>query len=353
MNEHTLSHASRPTARIPRRLATSLSLVVAVACAGCTEASQPPDVAAAEDAGSDERGPSDRTDQLTSLATCFTTGMDEIGDNDVGKAKSRFAGCYTKDAASEVTFPNGTKAPFVGADAWADFIDGFFHQSKGYVRTQHLAGNVRVEEPASGRADVSFDMNALHVFPNGLYDQGHGRVRISAARHADGSWRIVSLSLKILQFNTIGDERAPLAAVVSCASAGLDAAAEQDVARAKARLATCFAPDAAISWATVAGQTAQLVGPAAFAEAALGGFAGCTAAQLESGEPDIVVTSGTEATLRSALTWRCRTAAGAVESRHMRVVDTVRRPGPADSTQPYTWTITKRVVTPTVHTVTP
>ncbi len=288
--------------------------------------------------------------QVADLVSCFTEGMDDIGMNNVAAAKKRFARCFVPNASFTATFPNGNKAPSTGSDAWADFIDGFFHKQKGYVRTQHLAGNVRVTESGlqSGKTEAAFEMNAVHVFPSGLIDQGNGRIHLSLARGSDGTWSIRELALTIVHFNTLGDERLQLAAVSTCATAGIDLAAAQDVTRATARLAQCFSPEASI-----ANGTNTVTGPDAYAAAEQMLASSCTVAQTEAGSTDIVVSSPTEATLSSVLTWRCQLAAGGVQTRHARVVDSVHRPGPADSTQPYGWMIVKRIVTPTIQYATP
>jgi hypothetical protein len=141
--------------------------------------------------------------EITDLAYCYAAGTDAIGAGDVALGQQIYAGCFTPDARIEASFPgadpNGpADLTAFGAAAWGDIVEGVF-DSSGYVATQHLISNVRIDIDGNSASMISY-LHATHVLdPAGSIAVANGHYVDQVVRTPQG-WRIAARRLHLIDF---------------------------------------------------------------------------------------------------------------------------------------------------------
>lgn len=104
-------------------------------------------------------------------------------------------------------FPDTAPTPFVGPDAWAEFVNGVF-RGNGYNFTQHMLSNINVTITGD-KARLTAYLNASHV-RSGTGIGGVSRCVAVAngtysmyARRINGRWLATRLDLTLITFNPV------------------------------------------------------------------------------------------------------------------------------------------------------
>ncbi|MDC0740487.1 nuclear transport factor 2 family protein [Polyangium mundeleinium] len=145
--------------------------------------------------------------EIAKLPVCYALGTDAIGRGDLQAGKNIYAPCFKSDTELAVYFP-GT--PFtgppsstaVGANAWADFVEGVFTTS-GYTSTQHLIGSIDINVIDEDEATMTSYLHATHVLPDGTIDVANGTYEDEVIR-VNGAWKIKRRTLKLITFLNLG-----------------------------------------------------------------------------------------------------------------------------------------------------
>lgn len=175
------------------------ALALTVVCAGLYSFA-----AESKKGGSDAVGQrlADRA-EIADLGHCYAEGTDAIGRGDLVGGKQIYAGCFTHNAVIKAWFPgadpNGPPGlQAVGTAAWADAVEGVF-TGNGYIATQHLLGNVRIDLDGNS-GEMSSYLSATHVIdPSGSVELAHGTYVDQVVRTPHG-WRIASRKLYLIDF---------------------------------------------------------------------------------------------------------------------------------------------------------
>jgi len=170
---------------------------------------------------------SDR-EQIADLMYCYARGTDAIGDSTTN-ADPRAAGlaiyrpCFAPDAEFRAwfpqqpfdsqTFPNPdafpttAPTPFVGPEAWADFVNTVF-RGNGYTFTQHMISNVDVDVQGT-RGLLTAYLNASHVIsgstiggPSRCVAVANGTYSLAVEKRR-GRWVVTRLDLTLITFNPV------------------------------------------------------------------------------------------------------------------------------------------------------
>lgn len=145
---------------------------------------------------------SDRA-EIADLAYCYAAGTDAIGAGDLALGKQIYAGCFTPNAKIEASFPgadpNGPADLIAhGAAAWGDIVEGVF-DSSGYVATQHVMSNIRIDIDGNSASMISY-LHATHVLdPDGSVAVANGHY-VDQVVHTPQGWRISARRLYLISF---------------------------------------------------------------------------------------------------------------------------------------------------------
>jgi len=140
--------------------------------------------------------------EIEELTYCYAEATDAIGRGQVEVGRALYEKCFTPDAVIGVYFPtddpNGPPGLTSGPSAWADIVDDVFTTS-GYLATQHLMGNVRIDIQGK-TATMSTYLNATHVIdPQGAIDLANGTYEDVVVRTPKG-WKIAKRTLRLITF---------------------------------------------------------------------------------------------------------------------------------------------------------
>ncbi len=141
--------------------------------------------------------------EIADLSYCYAAGTDAIGAGDLALGKQIYAGCFTANARIEASFPgadpNGpADLTAFGASAWGDIVEGVF-TSSGYVATQHLISNIRIDLDGNSGSMIS-SLHATHVLdPDGSIAVANGHYVDQVVRTPQG-WRIAARRLYLISF---------------------------------------------------------------------------------------------------------------------------------------------------------
>ena len=146
--------------------------------------------------------------EIAKLPLCYARATDAIGRGNVAQGKAIYSTCFTHNAVLAVYNPgtdfNGPPTyTTVGTNSWADFAKATFDAS-GYVATQHLMANIDVQVNGNNTGTVTVYLHATHVLPDGTIDVANGTYTDEVVR-VNGTWRIKSLTLKIIDFPHLGE----------------------------------------------------------------------------------------------------------------------------------------------------
>lgn len=141
--------------------------------------------------------------EIEDLEYCYAAGTDAIGRGDLAEGKQIYAKCFTPNAPIVITAAgaNPDDPPAVSvpsAEAWADLIDELFTDA-GYVSTQHLISNVRIDIlPGGLKAKITSYLSATHVYdPLSSIQVAHGTY------HSEAIWTPYGWKLSKRTFNTL------------------------------------------------------------------------------------------------------------------------------------------------------
>ncbi|MDI1428500.1 nuclear transport factor 2 family protein [Polyangium sorediatum] len=145
--------------------------------------------------------------EIAKLPVCYALGTDAIGRGDLQAGKNIYAPCFKSDAELAVYFPgtpfNGPpSSTAIGANAWADFVEGVFTTS-GYTSTQHLIGSIDINVIDEDEATMTSYLHATHVLPDGTIDVANGTYEDEVIR-VNGTWKIKRRTLKLITFLNLG-----------------------------------------------------------------------------------------------------------------------------------------------------
>ncbi|MDC0723297.1 nuclear transport factor 2 family protein [Nannocystis bainbridge] len=152
-----------------------------------------------EDAG---KRLSDRA-EIVDLGYCYAEATDAIGRGDFATGKETYKECFTANANIAAYFPgsdpNGPPGvAAIGPVAWANAVKGVFDGS-GYVSTQHLVSNVRIDLDGNTGTVTSY-LHATHVIdPDGAIEVANGTYYDTVVRTPQG-WRISKRKLVLIDF---------------------------------------------------------------------------------------------------------------------------------------------------------
>lgn len=141
--------------------------------------------------------------EIADLANCYAAGTDAIGAGDLALGKQIYAGCFTPDAKIEASFPgNDPNGPAdliaYGGAAWGDIVEGVF-DSSGYVATQHVMSNIRIDLDGNSASMISY-LHATHVLdPAGSIEVANGHY-VDQIVHTSQGWRIAARRLYLINF---------------------------------------------------------------------------------------------------------------------------------------------------------
>lgn len=143
--------------------------------------------------------------EIEQLEYCYAAGTDAIGRGDLETGKQIYSKCFTPNAPVVIWAAGTDKSdpPVVSvpsAQAWADYIDELFADS-GYVSTQHLISNVRVNIlPGGKKAKITSYLIATHVYdPLGSVQVAHGTYENEAVLTPSG-WKLSKRTFQTLAF---------------------------------------------------------------------------------------------------------------------------------------------------------
>lgn len=174
-------------------------MAIAVTCLAVLTVAPTADAKKNNDAG---QRLSDRA-EIAELGYCYAEGTDAIGRGELAAGKQIYKDCFTSNAVIAAYFPgedpNGPPGlSTVGTNAWAVAVDGVF-TGNGYIATQHLIGNVRIELNGNTGTMTSY-LSATHVIdPAGAVDLAHGTYVDTVVRTPQG-WRISKRTLYLIDF---------------------------------------------------------------------------------------------------------------------------------------------------------
>jgi hypothetical protein len=175
------------------------TLVLAATCLGVTAVVPTADAKKGSEAG---KRLADRA-EIAELTHCYAEATDAIGRGDLAAGKQIYKPCFTADAVIGAYFPGADHSvppglSTVGTDAWADVVDGVFTDA-GYIATQHLIGNIRIELDGDTGTMTSY-LSATHVIdPAGAVVLAHGTYVDTVVRTPQG-WRISKRTLYLISF---------------------------------------------------------------------------------------------------------------------------------------------------------
>lgn len=141
--------------------------------------------------------------EIAELGYCYAEGTDAIGRGGLAAGKQIYKDCFTNNAVISAYFPgddpNGPPGlSAVGSDAWAVAVHSVF-TNNGYIATQHLIGNVRIQLDGNNATMTSY-LSATHVIdPSGAVELAHGTYVDTVVRTPQG-WRISKRTLYLLDF---------------------------------------------------------------------------------------------------------------------------------------------------------
>lgn len=175
-----------------------------------------------------QRGPANDRDEIADLMYCYGRGTDAIGDSTtntdpLAAGQAIYRKCFTPNAQFRAwfpqqpfdhqafpnpdAFPDTAPTPFVGPDAWAEFVNGVF-RGNGYNFTQHMLSNINVTITGD-KARLTAYLNASHV-RSGTGIGGVSRCVAVAngtysmyARRSNGKWLATRLDLTLITFNPV------------------------------------------------------------------------------------------------------------------------------------------------------
>ncbi|WP_437490478.1 nuclear transport factor 2 family protein [Sorangium sp. So ce1014] len=143
--------------------------------------------------------------EIEQLEYCYAAGTDAIGRGDLATGKQIYAKCFAPDAPVVIWEAGAAPGdpPVISvpsAAAWADLIDVLFADS-GYVGTQHLISNVRVDIlPGGHRAKITSYLIATHVYdPVSSAHIAYGTYENEAVRTPSG-WKLSKRTFRTLSF---------------------------------------------------------------------------------------------------------------------------------------------------------
>lgn len=143
--------------------------------------------------------------EIEDLEYCYAAGTDAIGRGDFAEGKQIYSKCFTPNAPIVITAagagPNDPPAVSLpSAQAWADFLIDYF-PSLGYVGTQHLISNIRIDiHPNGNSAKITSYLNATHVVdPSGRIEVAYGTYHSEAIRTLNG-WKLKKRTFNTLAF---------------------------------------------------------------------------------------------------------------------------------------------------------
>lgn len=143
--------------------------------------------------------------EIEQLESCSAAGTDAIGRGDLEEGKQIYAKCFTPNAPVVITAAGASPddPPAVSmpsAEAWADLIDVLFRDA-GYVSTQHLISNVRIDIlPGGHTAKITSYLSATHVYdPLSSIQVAHGTYHSEAVLTPFG-WKLSKRTFNTLTF---------------------------------------------------------------------------------------------------------------------------------------------------------
>jgi hypothetical protein len=150
--------------------------------------------------------------EIEDLEYCYAAGTDAIGRGDYAEGKQIYSKCFVPNAPIVINGTNPDDPPAVAlpsAEAWADFLIGYF-PSLGYVSTQHLISNVRIDiHPNGNSAKITSYLNATHVVdPTGRIEVAYGNYHSEAVRTPFG-WKLKKRTFNTLAFLPLESPPAP------------------------------------------------------------------------------------------------------------------------------------------------
>lgn len=146
---------------------------------------------------------SDRA-EIAELSYCYAEATDTIGAGDTEAGKAIYADCFTPDAKIGAWFPesdpNGPPGvSAIGPIAWGEAVEGVFADS-GYLSTQHLVSNIRIEFDGINKATMRTYLHATHVLdPVTSIEVANGTYYDKVVRTPKG-WRIAERKLFLISF---------------------------------------------------------------------------------------------------------------------------------------------------------
>ncbi|UQA58621.1 nuclear transport factor 2 family protein [Polyangium aurulentum] len=140
--------------------------------------------------------------EIEELTYCYAEATDAIGRGELEYGRSLYKKCFTSDGVLEAYYPgddpNGPPSLTSDPSAWADVANNEF-TTKGYVSTQHLNANVRIDVKGNW-ATMSTYLSATHVIdPTGAIDLAHGTYEDIVVRTPKG-WKIKKRTLRLLTY---------------------------------------------------------------------------------------------------------------------------------------------------------
>ncbi|WP_437735005.1 nuclear transport factor 2 family protein [Sorangium sp. So ce1335] len=146
--------------------------------------------------------------EIEQLEYCYAAGTDAIGRGDLATGKQIFSKCFTPNAPVLIWEAGAAPGdpPVVSvpsAEAWADFMAVLFAES-GYVDTQHLISNVRIDIlPGGNRAKITSYLIATHVYdPLSSVQVAHGTYENEAVWTPSG-WKLSKRTFRTKAFMRI------------------------------------------------------------------------------------------------------------------------------------------------------
>lgn len=152
--------------------------------------------------------------EIEGLEYCYAAGTDALGRGDFEEGKQIYAKCFTPNAPVIITAadagPNDPPAVSMpSAQAWADFLEVYFPAS-GFIRTQHLISNVRVDiHPNGNKATITSYLQATHVYdPMSSIQVAHGTYNSEAVKTPYG-WKLSKRTFTTMTYLRLDSPEAP------------------------------------------------------------------------------------------------------------------------------------------------
>jgi hypothetical protein len=165
---------------------------------------------------------------VADLIQCYARGTDAIGDATTlddprASGLAIYRQCFARDAEFRAwfpqqpfdsqtfpnpdAFPDTAPTPFIGPEAWADFVNTVF-RTNGYTFTQHIIGNVDVDVQGK-HGQLTAYLNATHVIsgteiggPSRCVAVANGTYSLTAEKRR-GKWLATRLDLTLITFNPV------------------------------------------------------------------------------------------------------------------------------------------------------